>query len=60
MGTYRNGLVWAAAMLAVALADRLEVIDQDATSSMLIALVASSTIMVRGRASCLPRKGTWA
>ena len=57
MSTYRNALWWAAAILGVALAGRLEVIDQEAMSSLLIALLASSTIMVRGRASRLSCKG---
>jgi len=58
MAGYRNAFCWAAAILGVALAGMIEVIDKASTTTLLIALPVAGWMAVRGRGSCpLSRRG---
>jgi hypothetical protein len=52
MPGYRNALCWAGAMLAVAGAGMVGVIDQASTTTLLIALPIAGWMAVSGRGSC--------
>ena len=49
---YRTALCWAGAILAVAVAGMLGVIDQASTTTLLIALPVAGWMAVSGRGSC--------
>jgi hypothetical protein len=58
MTGYRNALCWAGAILAVAAAGMLGVIDEASTTTLLIALPVAGWMAVSGRGSCpLSRAG---
>ena len=49
MNTYRSPLCWAAAIIGVAVAGIFGVIDEDSTTTLLIALPVAGWMAVNGR-----------
>jgi hypothetical protein len=54
---YRNALCWSAAILGVGAAGMFGVIDEDSTTTLLIALPVAAWMALRGRGCCLARRG---
>ena len=59
MKTYTSALCWAGAIIGVAVAGMLEVIDEDSTTTLLIALPVAAWMALSGR-SCRLRRSAGA
>ena len=56
MTTISKALCWAAAILGVAVAGTLGMIDQASTTTLLIVLPVAGWMALGGRGSCRPRR----
>ena len=56
MNKYLSAICWAAVILAVALAGRFGLMDEDSTTTLLIALPFVGWMALRGRCSCALRE----
>lgn len=56
MNIYARALVWAAAIIGVAVAGMLEIIDEDSMTTLLLVLPLVAWMSLCGRACCLPRR----
>jgi hypothetical protein len=55
MNEYRKALCWAAAMVGVAVAGALGIIDEASMTSLLVALPVAGWLAL-GRSRCVPRR----